>query len=267
MSNLLLIIDPQNDICNLGDEQGRGRGSLYVPGAHDDMIRLSRWIVDNKEQIDHIVITLDNHHLMDISHTVFWVDENGNHPEPFTTIRATEVEAGTWRSVIDNDKSLDYLHKLEAQGITHTVWPPHCLIGSEGAAIFPPLMDAIKIWAEQGRYYQPVIKGTYPFTEHFGAFAAQVIYEDVPETQINNELLDLMGEFDNIFLAGEARSHCVGTSLKQLIEYVPIVVPKIIVLDDAMSNVPGFNMEEVYGQAKELGARFFTTRMANLKLK
>ena len=77
----------------------------------------------------------------------------------------------------------------------------------------------------------------------------------------------MMGEFDNIFLAGEARSHCVGTSLKQIIEYVPIVVQKIIVLDDAMSNVPGFNMEEVYQQARELGARFFTTKMANLKLK
>ncbi len=263
-SNLLLIIDPQNDFCNLGDENGKGRGTLYVPGAHDDMIRLAGWIKDNKQKIDHIIITLDNHHLIDISHTLFWVDAEGNHPEPFSTIRASEVEEGRWRSAIDNDKSLEYLQKLEDQGITHTVWPPHCLIGSEGAAIFPPLLEAITEWAAQGRYYQPVMKGTYPFSEHFGAFAAQVIFDDVPETQINSELLDTLGEFDNIFLAGEARSHCVGTTLKQIIDYAPIVVQKITVLEDAMSNVPGFKMEEVYSQAKNLGAKLLTTRMVTL---
>ena len=264
MSNLLLIIDPQNDFCNMGDEQGNDRGSLYVPGAHDDMLRLASWIVENKEKLDHIIITLDSHHLMDISHTLFWVNENGEHPQPFTTLRASEVEQGLWHSAIDNQKALDYLRKLEQQGITHTLWPPHCLIGSEGAAIYTPLMDAIKLWAEQGRYYQTVMKGTYPFTEHFGAFAAQVIYDDIPETQVNTELLNMIRDFDNIFLSGEARSHCVGTSLKQLIDYVPDVVQKITVLEDTMSNVPGFQMEQVYKQAKELGAKSLATKKITL---
>jgi len=264
MSNLLLIIDPQNDFCNIGDENGQGRGTLYVPGAYDDMIRLSQWIIKNKKKIDHIIITLDNHHLMDISHTVFWIDDQGRYPQPFSTIKVDDVKQGRWRSVIDNDKALEYLQKLESQGITHTVWPTHCLIGSEGAAIFSPLLDAINSWAEQGFYYQPIIKGTYPFTEHFGAFAAQVIYDDVPETQINTELLDLLGKFDNIIIAGEARSHCVGTSLKQLIEYVPSIVEKITILEDAMSNVPGFKMEDVYLQAKNMGAKSMTTKMVKL---
>ncbi len=259
MSNLLIIIDPQNDFCRPPDENGKGGGALYVPGAHDDMVRLAGWLRKNKQAIDHIIVTLDNHHLVDISHPHFWVNDKGEHPDPFSTVTASEVEQGKWRSVMDNDKALDYLKKLEAQGLQHTIWPPHCLIGSEGAAIYQPLLDAILEWAAQGRYYQPVFKGIYPYTEHFGAFMAQVVYDDVPETQLNEELLDELGEFDNIYLAGEARSHCVGTSLKQIIDFVPSVVSKITVIEDAMSNVPGFEMEEVYKKAKELGAKSATT--------
>ncbi len=264
MKNLLLIIDPQNDFCSPGNEQGDGRGALYVPGAHDDMIRLSQWILANYDKLDHIIITLDTHHLLDISHPQFWVDLKGNHPTPFTTITASDVEQGKWRSVLDNQRALDYLKKLEAQGLTHTIWPPHCLLGSTGAAIYTPLLDAILLWASKGHFYQTVQKGSYVYTEHFGVFQAQVPYDDVPETQLNKELLKELEQFDRIILAGEARSHCVGTSLKQIIDNSPHLVERIIILEDAMSNVPGFNMEAVYKKAMEMGAT--TTVTEQLKL-
>ncbi len=259
MKNLLLIIDPQNDFCRPGGPNGQGQGALYVPGAEQDMSRLAAWLQKNQQKIDHIIITLDNHHLNDISHPSFWVDSQGQHPEPFSVIRAKDVEQGIWRSVFDNEKALFYLRNLERQGLVHTVWPPHCLIGSEGAAIFKPLFDAIVQWAGQGRYYQTVVKGTYPYTEHFGAFKAQVEFDDVPETKLNKQLLDQLDQYGQIFLAGEARSHCVGTSLKQIIDYKPEVVSKIVILQDAMSNVPGFEMESVYQQALEMGAKQLTT--------
>ncbi len=255
MKNLLLIIDPQNDFCRPGNADGQGQGALYVPGAEQDMKQLAVWLQQNQQKIEHIIITLDNHHLNDISHPDFWVNSAGEHPEPFSVIHAEDVEKGIWRSVFDNEKALMYLHKLEQQGLVHTIWPPHCLIGSEGAAIYQPLFDAIVQWAAQGHYYQTVVKGTYPYTEHFGAFKAQVVFDDVPETQLNTELLDQLEQFDRIFLAGEARSHCVGTSLKQIIDYKPEVVSKITILQDAMSNVPGFEMEDVYRKAIEMGAK------------
>ncbi len=264
MKNLLLVIDPQNDFCKPADSEGKNGGALYVPGAHDDMVRLANWIKKNKVEIDHIIVTLDNHHLVDISHPDFWIDAQGNHPAPFSTITAQEVKDGKWQSVVDTDMALNYLEKLEAQGLQHTIWPPHCLIGSEGAAIYPPLFEAFKEWSAQGRYYQAIIKGTFPFTEHFGAFMAQVVFDEIPETRLDDELLDELGEFENIFIAGEARSHCVGTSLKQIIDYVPSIVSKITILEDAMSNVPGFEMEEVYKKAKELGAKSATTDQVTL---
>ncbi len=264
MKNLLLIIDPQNDFCNPGDDDGKNKGSLYVPGAEQDMTRLAQWIEKNKTKIDHIIITLDNHHLNDISHPNFWINDKGEHPAPFSTITAQDVEQGKWKSIFDNDKALAYLKELEKQGLTHTIWPLHCLIGSCGAAIYQPLLDAILNWTAQGYFYQTVVKGTYPYTEHFGAFKAQVSYDNIPETQLNTQLLNELENYDNIIIAGEARSHCVGTSLKQIIDFKPEIAKKITILEDAMSNVPGFEMETVYQKAISLGAKNAKTTDFNL---
>ncbi len=264
MRNLLLVIDAQNDFCNPGNEYGEERGSLYVPGAHDDMVRLAKWIEFNKTKIDHIVVTMDNHHYIDISHPGFWINERGEHPEPFSVIISEDVEKGKWRSVLDTNKALNYLKKLESQGLEHVIWPPHCIIGSQGAALYPPVLEALLDWAAQGRLYQPVIKGTYPYTEHFGAFMAQVVYDEVPETRMNEILFDQLGMFDNIFVAGEARSHCVATSVDQILEFVPALASRLVILEDTMSDVPGFSAEEVYDKARSLGARFDTTENARL---
>ena len=59
--NLLIVIDMQNDFC-LPD------GALYVPGAEDDIQRVKNFIDRNYRMIDHIVLTQDNHQVIDISH-------------------------------------------------------------------------------------------------------------------------------------------------------------------------------------------------------
>ena len=71
------------------------------------------------------------------------------------------------------DKVVDYLRRLIEQGeYKHTIWPEHCLYGSEGAAITPVLMEALTCWAREGKYYEVVEKGLNPSTEFFGAFRA-----------------------------------------------------------------------------------------------
>jgi nicotinamidase-related amidase len=77
--NALLIIDPQVDFCD-------PKGKLYVNGAEKDMERVAKFILQNKEKIDYIAITLDSHRPIDISHPAFWQDCDGNHPGPFTII-------------------------------------------------------------------------------------------------------------------------------------------------------------------------------------
>ena len=61
MSNTLFIIDPQNDFCDPEN------GALYVPGAENDMARLSDFIATNGPKLDRIVVSLDSHQRLDIS--------------------------------------------------------------------------------------------------------------------------------------------------------------------------------------------------------
>ncbi len=256
--NTLLIIDPQNDFCNPGDADGNGKGALYVDGADQDMNRLAWFILSNIENINHIAVTLDNHYHNDISHPKFWVNTEGQNPEPFTQISLQDVKDKKWLPLFMPERVEEYLQKLEQQGeYPHLIWPEHCLIGSEGAAIYKPIFDAIATWSAKGRFFQPIMKGQYPFSEHFGAFAAQVIFDDIYDTHLNSELIDQLGRFDTIFVAGEAKSHCVANTIKQLIDYAPGLVGKLVILEDTMSPVAGFEhiADDIYKKAVELGAK------------
>jgi len=265
--NALLIIDPQNSFCNPGRTHASARGSLYVQGADRDMETLAQWIRDNAAKIDYIGVTIDSHHPNDIAHPNFWQDKNGVFPAPFTVISSKEVEDGTWTPRFAPQKCLAYLKALEAQGeFPHVIWPVHCVIGSEGAAIYPPLMEAIEQWTKQGKFYETFTKGTFPFSEHFGAFQAQIPDPDRPETQFNQSLLRTLDNYQNVYLAGEARSHCVANSLKQVMNEAPEVARKFILLDNCMSNVTGFEhiADPIYDQARQMGIVFTATDKVKL---
>lgn len=265
--NALLIIDPQNSFCNPGDANGNNRGSLYVDGAEQDMKRLADWIIANKPGIDFIGITLDSHQPNDVAHPSFWQDKDGNFPAPFTVITVKDVESGQWTPRFDPKRCLEYLKALERQGeFPHVIWPPHCIIGSEGAAIYQPLMDAIIDWTVRGKFYEVVAKGTYPFSEHFGAFQAQIPDSKRPETQLNLRLIKTLETYQNVYLAGEAKSHCVANSLKQVMNEAPSLAQKFIILEDAMSNVTGFETiaDPIYQQAKDMGIVFSSTALSKL---
>ena len=258
----LLVIDPQNDFCNPGDKNGNDRGALYVPGAEKDMQNLSKWILKNKDKIDFIGITLDLHQPNDISHPNFWMDKDGKFPPPFTQITAQEIEDGKWTPRFDPKRSLNYVKELEKQGeYPHFIWPVHCLVGSAGAGIYQVLMNAIVEWTKKGKFYQTVGKGTFPFTEHFGAFRAQIPDPERPETQLNQGLIKTLETYQNIYIAGEAKSHCVANSLKQVLEEAAELANKMIVLEDTMSNVTGFEQlaDPIYKKAKDMGVRFKTS--------
>lgn len=251
MKSLLLIIDMQNDFC-------QPTGSLYVPGAEKDVERLCRFIRTNTDSIDRIILTQDNHHFLDISHPCYWINSEGKHPEPFTAILPEDVEDCRWIPRMNPDRALQYLRALrENNEYTHTIWPEHCIWGSEGAAIVPALMNEIANWSKQGKYHTVISKGTNPSTEHFGAFRANIPLPDDPETAINLPFINELKTFDKIWIAGEAKSHCVANSIKQLFDY-PEIIRKIIILEDCMSHVPGFESlsAPIFEHAFHIGALF-----------
>jgi len=141
-----------------------------------------------------------------------------------------------------------YIEELErSHAITHTIWPPHCLIGTEGHAVEKNLMEAITEWEGTLRNAEFIFKGTVPITEHFGAFKANVPMADYKSSLFNADLYDLLFSYDNIVIAGEASSHCVASSIYQMFKNIRVheddekeFAGKIIYLKDACSPVPGF---------------------------
>ncbi len=241
MKNLhLLVIDPQNDFCD------PDKGALFVPGAERDMARLARMVDRLRGRIADIHVTLDSHHAVDIAHPVFWRDAAGNPPAPFTAIGAADVKAGKWTTTLPGARAraLAYLVALEASGrYPHTIWPAHCLIGSYGHNVVPALFSALNAWeTERFAVVDYVTKGSNLWTEHFSAVQAEVPDAGDPDTQVNTRLIDTLEKADLILLAGEAGSHCLANTVRDIAGNFsdPSFVKKMVLLEDATSPVPGF---------------------------
>ncbi|GAB3952796.1 hypothetical protein GCM10028805_35350 [Spirosoma harenae] len=253
MKNAFLIIDAQFDFCHPD-------GALFVPGAEQDVDRMATLIRQHGDQIDHIVVTLDTHHILDIAHPGFWANSAGNHPAPFTRITGDDVDSGQWTPRFSPEKAKKYVHDLEADGqFDHFIWPEHCLIGSRGAALHDTLLDALKDWSHsRNRDYVAIQKGLYSLSEHFGIFRAQVPDPAVPATQLNTMLINDLNRFEKVYLMGEAKSHCVANSLKQILDFAPELVPKLIVVTDCMSDVTGLGFlgDPIYAEARARNVGF-----------
>lgn len=234
----LVVIDPQNDFC-------RPDGALSVPGAAADMDRLALFVSRLKGKLADIHVTLDSHRKVDISHPVWFRDRDGDNPAPFTVITAASVRAGDWTPTLPSThaRTLAYLDALEASGrYPHVIWPEHCLIGSAGHNVVPDLFDALSEWSERFALVDFITKGSNPFTEHFSALQAEVPDPADPGTQLNAGLLDTLEQADTILLAGEAGSHCLANTVRDIAAAFrdPTYIKKMVLLTDATSPVPGF---------------------------
>ena len=260
MKNALFVIDAQNDFC-------LPTGTLSVPGALDDMKRLSTFLSKNKKHIENVTLTMDTHYVLDISHPTFWQDKNGNFPKPFTLITSSDVDNGVWTPRFRPSLAIKYIHDLEVNGeFPHVIWPEHCIMGSTGAAFVDVLMDSVKEWQRDTlNFYSVHTKGISPLSEHFGIFEANVPISNDPSTQLNQNLITALNKYDNIYFSGEAKSHCVATTLKQAMKF-PDLAKKFIILEDCMSNVPTFEhlADSIYDDAKNMGIHFAKSTDINL---
>ncbi len=248
----LLVIDPQNDFCDLpAASPDSTRPTLPVPGGHADMLRLAAFVRRAGERFDAIHVTLDSHHPMHIAHPRWWVDAQGNAPAPFTTIRATEVRAGHWRTRDPHNQARGqaYVDALERGGRYElVVWPEHCLIGHWGHNVHAALATELDRWArERLATVDYICKGANPFTEHYSALQAEVPDPADPGTLVNRPLLASLAGADEIVIAGEALSHCVASTVRDLARLLGAAkVPVLTLLTDCTSSVGGF---ESFGKA------------------
>ena len=236
----LLIVDPQNDFCD-------PRGSLYVKGAEEDMSRLSDLVRRLKDQWHRIHVTMDTHRLVDVDHPIFWTDPNGNPPAPFTIISVEDVEKGRWipRDRSLKDRMLGYARALHENGrYPLCIWPPHCLVGTWGHNVVEPLRKALLEWEEGYAMVEYAQKGVNPFTEHYSAIQADVPDKSDPSTLPNRRLIRALKDADTVVVAGEALSHCVANTMRDLAIHLGVEgVRKFVLLRDCTSPVSGFEAE------------------------
>jgi nicotinamidase-related amidase len=267
----LLIIDPQNDFCDLPRQylpfdpvRGGARlaPGLPVKGAHADMLRLSALILQGRAGIDAITVTLDSHHRVGIERPALWRQGDGAPMAPFTQVRAEDVRAGRYvpRDAGQVPRVLRYLEALEAGGrYVHMVWPPHCELGTWGHNVHPDVQAAYNAWEEsQLGVVRKVVKGSNPWTEHYSALRAEVPEDDDPHTALNRGLLEELDRADVVMVAGEAGSHCVKATLEHVAEYGgPAMMRKFVLLRDCMSPVMGFEtqQQDMLKAMSDLGAR------------
>lgn len=250
---LLLLVDPQVDFVHV-------EGSLSVPGAVDDTRRTIEWLFNNLEQVTDIVVSLDSHNPLHIFYPGWWVDEAGKHPDALTPITAQEVDDGRWQPVFEEEWSRYYVHELEKKAKkTLLIWPYHTMIGTVGHSITPALYEAITYHSEARRSLPTyVIKGRIPKTEHYSLLEPEVKVPEEPGGDLNTELLDKMSTYDKIYVAGQAKSHCVLESVTSIAESTRSeLIQKVCLLIDCMSSVvhPDIDFESMANDSIEQFAK------------
>lgn len=279
----LLVIDPQNSFAKKVPEDQQQTihdGELCVKGAWEDMERVAAMIDRIGHLFDQITVTLDSHHQFHIAHPLWWKDGKGQRPKPFTTMREEKGTiiggmydaSGTLHDVGEYMVSrpmylkhtINYLRELAAKGrYSHMVWPNHCLIGTPGFLIVKPLRQALLKWEnEQVSLVHKVTKGSTFWTEHFSAVQAEVPHPDCPETQRNPYFIDDIATADEIVLAGEASSHCVLSTLRDMADFADdSFIQKVVCLENAMSPVEPFEQQatDFFDDMQKRGMQVSTT--------
>ncbi len=231
-------IDCQVDFCIPG-------GSLFVPGAVEDTRRSIEWIYGNLDKITGLHFSMDTHRVFQIFHPGWWIDDQGCHPKPMTIIRHDDVKTGKWKPVSHPRECLEYCRKLEQTGkYILTIWPYHTLLGGLGHALVPALMEAA-IFHAVSRMTQTHFetKGTHAMTENYSVLSPEV--QELGGQVVggfNAPFFKLLMEYDRIYIFGQAKSHCVLSTIRDIQTRVRAtdagLAEKVWILEDAMSSVP-----------------------------
>lgn len=201
-------------------------------------------------------MTLDSHHPLHIAHPAWYKNSQGESPNPFTLMRGESgrivsfdpsdgTTTGEWFCSIPMQQSwtLEYLKKLKESGrYSHCIWNPHCLIGSDGYAVYEPLFRSLCDWAVRTQSTVDYItKGSNPKTEHFSAFRSEVVDDNDPSTEINSAAIQDLIESSEVLLTGEALNFCVANTIIDAIDFAgDSFLSKLVLLEDCTSSIPGF---------------------------
>jgi nicotinamidase-related amidase len=280
----LVIVDAQNTFCIPGFELFVGGRS--GTGAVEDNRRLCEFIYRNLHRLTQIVPTMDTHQAMQIFHGIFFVNDKGEHPEPYTLISAEDIEKGRWKFNRKISRSLDYDDDYIERHLLHytrelkrtgkydlTVWPYHAMLGGIGHALVSSVEEAV-FFHSMARVSQPDIhvKGDHPLTEHYSVLGPEVSTGPDGESLSQRKdslfqkpvasgaVFNKLNDFDAVIIAGQAKSHCVAWTIDDLLEKVmdrdESLVEKIYLLVDCTSPVVVPNVIDYTDEADKAFKKF-----------
>lgn len=271
----LMVVDVQNTFCIPKFELFVGGRS--GSGAVDDNVRLCEFIYRNLGVISAIAPTMDTHTAMQIFHPVFWLNQAGDHPDPYTLISWDEVKQGGWKVNPDIVHSLaqgtyevlqayalHYVRKLSEGGkYPLTIWPYHSMLGGIGHALVSAVEEAL-FFHNLARNSQTrfEVKGSNPLTENYSVLQPEVL--DSPDgysiAQKNVHFIEHLLEFDVVIIAGQAKSHCVAWTIDDLLTEIqaqdPQLTQKVYLLEDCTSPVVVPGVVDYTDQAESAFQRF-----------
>lgn len=283
----LLLIDLQKDFCF-------PQGSLYVggrsgTGAMDDSDRIARFLYRNLETITDVTCTLDTHFPFQIFSTSFWLGEEGEPPAPHQEITVDMIRNGRVKPnpdvawwICEGDygwleRQVEfYCRELEKTGKYKLyLWPPHCILGSDGHPLVGVIHEArmFHAWSRGARSWIES-KGDHPLTENYSVLAPEVLmrHDGRALAERNSRFIKTLLKSDAVIIAGQAASHCVKSSIDDLLSEILTrneeLARKVYVLSDCMSAVavpdpahPGGFVFDFTPQAEEALARFSAAGM------
>ncbi len=252
----LLLIDVQKDFCFPS-------GSLYVAGrsgkgAVDDSRKLSEFLYRNLRHVTNITTTMDTHFAYQIFFPSFWIDKDERPLTAFREITADEVGRGEVRPAPMVAKwlcggnyswlvkqTMHYCAELEKAGKYRLfLWPPHCLLGSDGHALAGVLHEARLFHSfVRGAQSWVEVKGGNALTENYSVLRPEGMsrHDGAPLAQRNTLFLKTLLSSDVVVIAGQAASHCVKSSIDDLLGEIlaqdPELAKKVYILTDCMSSV------------------------------
>ena len=221
----LFGIDVQIGFCCPG-------ASLFVPGAVEDSERLCRFIYREIEQITELHFSLDTHRAFQIFHPAFWLDNKTGQPAaPFSLISAADIKAGRFSPALFPHECLAYCEELERTGkYTLCIWPYHTLLGSISHAMVPAVFEAALFHAISRRKQTNFeTKGVHPLTENYSVLSPEVKkVKGQVVGQFNTRFFKALMENDRVYIAGQASSHCVKTTIEDLLREIQSTDPGLV---------------------------------------
>ena len=279
----LLLIDVQNTFCipNFELFVGGRNGN----GAVEDNMRLCEFIYKNIGNITHIMATMDTHNAHQIFHPNFFIDENGNHPAPYSDMNVADLQNNKWKfnpalakqfniaPEYGQQMMIHYAEALEKKGkYALTIWPYHAMLGGIGHALVPVVEEAIFFHSiARNSKAEFEIKGNKPFTEHYSVIGPEVLTGPMDETlgNRNPKFIQHLQEVDKLYIAGQAKSHCVAWTISDLLEDIQVtdssLAKKVYLLEDCSSPVVVPNVVDHTDAANEAFVRFANAGMKIVK--